>query len=92
MISDEPDEDADFNEDGTAPDTAADDQQPKGSGANAPATQDWPRRSANKIGLNVDAETLAWFTATHGDWQHAMRCVLRSWVTVRKPSSRASRP
>ncbi|HEX3575367.1 MAG TPA: hypothetical protein VHU42_12270 [Rhodopila sp.] len=86
MISDEPDEDADFHEDAAAGDTAADDRRSD----SAPTAADWPAPSATKIGLNVDTETLAWFTATHADWQRAMRTVLRSWVTAARSPAQPS--
>jgi uncharacterized protein (DUF4415 family) len=83
MISDEPDEDADPLDDdmaieallGETPTT----RNPAHTSTDLP---DWPPRSAQDIGLNLDAETLTWFRRTHTDWRRRIRSVLRAWVVA----------
>jgi hypothetical protein len=83
MIADEPDEDAD---------TLDDDDALDGVLGDGPAKPDdspprielaaWPAPGVCEIGLNLDAETVAWFKRTYPDWRHRMRGVLRAWVTA----------
>ena len=86
MISDEPNEDADLLDDEAALDTYL------GDTAESPATgtqclPDWPPLAVREIGLSLDAETVAWFKASHADWRRAMRCVLRAWATTNRTTS-----
>jgi hypothetical protein len=85
MISDELDDDADTLDDEAALGTYLGDTPPApkddvGRGSDLP---DWPAGSAPDLGLSLDAETLAWFQATYGDWRGAMRTVLRAWVAAK---------
>jgi hypothetical protein len=82
MISDEPDEDADNRDDGSALDTYLG-IPPAGRNVVAktvPRLPEWPPKTVREIGLILDAETLAWFQKIHVDWRRAMRGVLHAWV------------
>jgi uncharacterized protein (DUF4415 family) len=93
MISDEPDEDADNLDDEATLDTMFDNDPPARdtSVQNPTATADWLRSPVADTGLHLDAETLAWFKATHSEWQHEIRLVLRAWVFARTAEQRATR-
>jgi hypothetical protein len=92
MISDEPDEDADTRDDESALEAYLGDASaaPNGDAKTTPRLSDWPPKAARDIGLNLDIETLAWFQATHADWRHAMRAVLRAWAAVKATQCAAS--
>jgi uncharacterized protein (DUF4415 family) len=83
MISDEPDEDADSLDDETLLETYLGVSALKpAAGDNATDLPDWPQRRERDLGLNLDAETLAWFKARHLDWQSTMASILRAWVAA----------
>jgi len=90
MISDEPDEDADALDDEAALETVLDDHPPRQDPHAAAATTfaDWPLTTTREIGLDLDAETLTWFKATHSDWRRAIRFVLRAWVAAQAKEQR----
>jgi uncharacterized protein (DUF4415 family) len=91
MISDEPDEDADDLDDEAALDYCMDHDQLKRNAA-AADLPDWPPPVARDIGLNLDAETLAWFKATHTNWRSEMRFVLRAWIVANSVQRQAAPP
>jgi uncharacterized protein (DUF4415 family) len=85
MISDEPDEGADSLDDEALLESYLGVKAPKrqasvDSGACMP---DWPPSIERELGLNLDAGTIAWFKANHGDWRASMAGVLRAWVAAR---------
>jgi hypothetical protein len=81
MISDEPDEDADVLDDEAALESLVGDAGPRpGDAPPLPSLPEWPARGQLDIGLQVDAETLAWFRSTHPDWRRQMGVVLRAWM------------
>jgi uncharacterized protein (DUF4415 family) len=81
MISDEPDEDADALDDDAAIDSLLSDAETQpGNTSHLPSLPEWPARGQRDVGLRVDDETLAWFKATHPDWQRQMGFVLRAWM------------
>ena len=87
MISDQPEEDADAFDDDAAFENLLGDAPAKPDGACALLdSAEWPNHLAHGIGLRVDAETLAWFKATHPDWQRQMRAVLRAWMIAHEAS------
>jgi uncharacterized protein (DUF4415 family) len=83
MIPDDPDEDADALDDGAMFENYLGDTPPSQDSATSDATTlpDWPE-AVRDIGLNLDAETLAWFKATNTNWRSAMQSVLRAWVVA----------
>jgi hypothetical protein len=83
MIPDDPDEDADALDDGVMFDNYLGDAPTRRDSVTAEAMTlpDWPE-AVRDIGLNLDAETLAWFTASNTNWRSAMRSVLRAWVVA----------
>jgi uncharacterized protein (DUF4415 family) len=92
MISDEPDEDADALDDDAAIEAFLGDAPAKPDGTPAPTElKDWPPRSAQDLGLSVDADTLAWFQATYADWRRQIRAVLRSWMIDNTAESNGSK-
>ena len=93
MISDEPDEDADSLDDDAALDTYLAEDAPK-IDSQAPVTPvlpDWPSRTRDETGLDIDPETLAWFKAMHVNWRHEIRSVLRGWVAANMASQQDPR-
>lgn len=83
MISDEPDEDADTLDDETLLENYLGVSAPNcPAGGSATDLPDWPQRRERDLGLNLDAETLAWFKTRHFDWQPTMASVLRAWVAA----------
>jgi uncharacterized protein (DUF4415 family) len=93
MISDEPDEDADILDDETALESYLGDTPPRLDRVASGAMElpDWPPRAVRDIGLNLDAETLAWFKAANSDWRREMRAVLRAWVAAKTMERQAMR-
>jgi uncharacterized protein (DUF4415 family) len=89
MISDEQDEDADILDDETQLETYLGTVAPKRAAGTNSATcmADWPPPRERDFGLNLDAETLAWFKARHVDWRSGMAGVLRAWVAVQTRAS-----
>jgi uncharacterized protein (DUF4415 family) len=85
MISDEADEDADSLDDEAVLETYLGVKAPRrGSVADSPtAMPDWPQSPRHQLGLDLDADTLAWFKANHADWRSRMAGVLRAWVAAR---------
>ncbi len=83
MIPDDPDEDADALDDDVVFDNYLGDAPTTRGAAASVATilPDWPH-AVRDIGLNLDAETLAWFKAANTNWRSAMRSVLRAWVVA----------
>jgi uncharacterized protein (DUF4415 family) len=84
MISDDPVEDADILDDDEALESYFDEASPKPDSRISPIPElpDWPARRTAEVGLAIDADTLAWFKATHVDWRREIRCVLRGWVAA----------
>ena len=76
MISDEPDEDADLLDDGTALETISG-TPPRGQTGRfrRHGTAGLAAGAIRDIGLNLDAETLAWFKAANANWRREMRAV-----------------
>jgi hypothetical protein len=85
MISEEPDEDADtLNDDNVLETFLGSDASKPGSGlASVSSMPDWPPSREGGLGLDLDAETLAWFKSNHADWRLEMVSVLKSWMTAR---------
>lgn len=86
MISDDMDEDADTLDDDAALAAMIDGQAPeRGASEGGPAVlPEWPGVTVKSVGLPMEADTVAWFKATHIDWRQAMTQVLRAWVVARK--------
>jgi hypothetical protein len=94
MISDEPDGGADSLDDEALLESYLGVKAPKrqasvDSGADMP---DWPPSIERELGLSLDAGTIAWFKANHGDWRAAMAGVLRAWVAARTRKLPATAP
>jgi uncharacterized protein (DUF4415 family) len=82
MIPDDPDEDADALDDGVVFDSYLGDAPTTRDTASVATTlPDWPH-AVRDIGLNLDAETLAWFKSANTNWRSAIRSVLRAWVVA----------
>jgi hypothetical protein len=83
MIPDDPDEDADALDDSVVFENYLGYASPRQDSAGSDATTlpDLPE-AVRDIGLNVDAETLAWFKAANVNWRSAMRSVVRAWVVA----------
>ena len=91
MISDEPDEDADNLDDETLLQTylGAGDAKPAATD-DATDLRDWPQRRGRDLGLNLDAETLAWFKAGHVDWGSTMASIIRAFVAAQTGRERVA--
>jgi hypothetical protein len=91
MISDEPDEDANYFDDDMVLDSLFGGDSPtRESGADiATPMADWPPLMARHAGLNLDPGTLAWFKANHADWQAEIGFILRTWVRLKAPAPKA---
>ena len=59
--------------------------------SDATTLPDWPE-AVRDIGLNLDAETLAWFKAANTNWRSAMRSVLRAWVVANTVAEQTKTP
>jgi uncharacterized protein (DUF4415 family) len=83
MIADDPDEDADELDDGAVFEQYLGDSSSRQDSASSDVATlpDWPY-AVRDVGLNLDAETLAWFKAKNINWRSAMRSVLRAWVVA----------
>jgi uncharacterized protein (DUF4415 family) len=82
MISDEPDEDADLDDDALIEAIAGPVSQPSALG-NASAPADWPPRASQGETLTVDGDILAWFQARDPEWRSQARAVLRAWIAAK---------
>jgi hypothetical protein len=87
MISDEPDEDADALDDNEALESLIGGAGLRPADASPlPSLPEWPARGQLDTGLQVDAETLAWFRSMHPDWRRQMGVVLRAWMIAHTAS------
>ena len=96
MISDEPDEDADAQDDEGLLETFIDSDtgevDPRDQGAKkrvsaavvASSFDDWPRSELRGSSTGRDAEMLSWFMANHANPRLAMAAVLRGWVGAKR--------
>ena len=83
MISDEPDEDADFDDETLLEGLAGDGSPNPPSGALiADTLPDWPERAMRPVGLSLSPDAVSWFKSTYVDWEKQIDRVLRAWVTV----------
>jgi uncharacterized protein (DUF4415 family) len=93
MISDEPDEDADALGDDTALEIYMGGARPgPAPEADTIILPDWPCQAVQEIGIQLDADTLAWFRTTYADWPRQMRSVLRAWVISNTSRPRTPQP
>ena len=96
MISDEPDEDADNQDDegllesfidSDAGDTDPGDRSGKKRASvvtTAPRFDDWPYPDLSASNTSRDAEVLSWFKTNHASARLAMADVLRGWIGIKR--------
>jgi hypothetical protein len=92
MISEEPDEDADTLDDESVLETylGSDALTREAVAGRSTSLQDWPPSHERELGLDLNAETVAWFKANHVDWRLAMASTLRAWVAARTQTRSAA--
>jgi hypothetical protein len=96
MISDEPDEDADTQDDEGLLETFIDsdvgEADPEDRGAKKRASvaiiasgfEDWPGSDLRDSASGRDAEMLSWFKTNHANSRLAMAAVLRGWTGAKR--------
>ena len=89
MISDEPDDDDDLDDEAALDSYLGASDLPKRDAVSV-ELPDWPAPTKRDVGLDLDIDTLAWFKQNHADWRREIRFVLRAWVVAKATQMRAA--
>jgi hypothetical protein len=89
MISDEPDDDDDLDDEAALDSYLGTNDLPKRDRVSV-ELPDWPAPTKRDAGLDLDVDTLAWFKQNHADWRREIRFVLRAWVVAKATQPRAA--
>ena len=89
MISDEPDDDDDLDDEAALDSYLGASDLPKRDAVSV-ELPDWPAPTKRDVGLDLDIDTLAWFKQNHTDWRREIRFVLRAWMVAKMTQPRAA--